>query len=258
MQTIEVAVEYVLVGLLAFAAFVLPFLAAIPFDQANTQSVVGLIGLAYFAGVVFDKIMDVQLSPIEQFLRFCKALELVKEKKALTGDDPFPQDLLEFEIRKSDDGRSAWMDALRSRIRMCRGVSVLGIPAAMGFSVYRLTSSFTALGSSRLAILALLGFMCISTWMLHCFKRLRMPRTSDVGRGDRTKLHRRARLLLLVRLLPLLLIESFSLIAIVLMSARSTESFLVGAGSIFLTSLAFFAWLTISTTYLSFIATRPH
>jgi len=139
MKTAEVAIEHVLTGLLALCAFLLPLLSGLEVSEQLLQSeaLIGVLGLAYLFGVVFDRLADTILSPIEQWLRLRLANRfLEKEKPLVYGDDPFPQDVLEFSLRGEQNGRVDWMDSLRSRIRTSRGLAVLGFPAAMGIAIF--------------------------------------------------------------------------------------------------------------------------
>ena len=137
MKTAEVAIEHVLTGLLALCAFLLPLLSGLQVNEKLIQSeaLIGVLGLAYLFGVVFDRLADTLLSPIEQRLRLRLASESLKRNKAYRGD-PFPQDFLEFSLRGEQNGRVDWMDSLRSRIRTSRGLAVFGFPAAMGIAIF--------------------------------------------------------------------------------------------------------------------------
>jgi hypothetical protein len=137
MKTAEVAIEHVLTGLLALCAFLLPLLSGLKVDEKLLQgeALFGVLGLAYLFGVVFDRLADTILSPIEEWLRLRLACEFRGKKKSGDEHDPFPQDRLEYCLR-GEDGRIEWMDSLRSRIRTSRGLAVLGLPAAMGIAIY--------------------------------------------------------------------------------------------------------------------------
>jgi hypothetical protein len=138
MKTAEVAIEHVLTGVLALCAFLLPLLSGLSINERMLKSeiLVGVVGMAYLFGVVFDKLADTILSPIEQWLRLGLANEFLKKKGPLYDGDPFPQDVLEYSLRGDKNGRVDWMDSLRSRIRTSRGLAVLGLPAAMGIAIY--------------------------------------------------------------------------------------------------------------------------
>jgi hypothetical protein len=142
MKTAEVAIEHVLTGLLALCAFLLPLLSGLQVNEKLLQSeaLIGVLGLAYLFGVVFDRLADTILSPIEQRIRLRLANEALKRseagKEAGNPGDPFPQDILEFSLRAEQNGRVDWMDSLRSRIRTSRGLAVFGLPAAMGLAIF--------------------------------------------------------------------------------------------------------------------------
>ena len=67
MKTAEVAIKHVLAGLLSFCAFMWPLLSGFNVDQKLLQSgaMLGVPGMAYMPGIVFDKLADTVLSPIE-------------------------------------------------------------------------------------------------------------------------------------------------------------------------------------------------
>jgi hypothetical protein len=138
MKTAEVAVEHVLTGVLALCAFMLPFFSGPEFDGRllDSQTSVAVLGLAYLVGIVFDRLTDTMLSPLEQSLRLKLAAEFIEKKLGRYDGDPFPQDKLEYELRKKNDGRTDWMDSLRSRVRTARGLTIMGLPAAMGIAIY--------------------------------------------------------------------------------------------------------------------------
>jgi len=142
MKTAEVAIEHVLTGLLALCAFGLPFARWYGLDGkslgSGNERLIGILGLAYLFGVVFDKIADILLHPFEQRLRLRLAGKL-RDRKPGPGKDAFPQDALEFSLREQGGGRLEWMDSLRSRIRTLRGLAVLGLPAALGIALYQTT-----------------------------------------------------------------------------------------------------------------------
>jgi hypothetical protein len=161
MNTAEVAIEHVLTGLLGLCAFLLPLLSGLSVDEKllQTETLIGVLGLAYLFGVVFDRLADTILSPIEQHIRLRVAIRSLERdeikrieteqsrgnRKSSSGEvpgtpdahpDPFPQDKLEFSLRGEQSGRVDWMDSLRSRIRTCRGLAVFGLPAAMGIAIF--------------------------------------------------------------------------------------------------------------------------
>ncbi|MEN6426367.1 MAG: hypothetical protein ABFE13_13470 [Phycisphaerales bacterium] len=140
MKTVEVAIEYVLTGLLALCAFGLPFTPWYGLDGktlgARSDTLLGILGLAYLIGVIFDKIADTLLSPFDQWLRLRVACRR-QDKTLCYSEDGFPQDILEFALRDKGGDCLEWMDSLRSRIRTARGLAVLGLPAVLGIAVYR-------------------------------------------------------------------------------------------------------------------------
>ncbi|HQU37125.1 MAG TPA: hypothetical protein PLR65_11125, partial [Anaerolineales bacterium] len=127
-----------LAGILALCAFVLPFWKgqSINPELFQSEALIGFLGLAYLLGVVFDKLADTMLTPAEHFLRIKQGAKFLDDHKTFKGKDPFPQNDLEFSLKKAKDGRLDWMNSLKSRIRTSRELAVLGLPAVMGLTIY--------------------------------------------------------------------------------------------------------------------------
>ena len=142
MKTAEVAIEYILAGLLALCAFALPFAKLLKIDVSlgtdgalDTGAIVGVLGVAYLLGIVFDRAADTLLGPFEVELRIERAAELFGKAKG-SGDDPFPVADLLYKLRKEVNGNFEWLQSLRSRIRTTREFAVLGLPAILGIAVH--------------------------------------------------------------------------------------------------------------------------
>ncbi len=138
MNTAQVSIELILAGILALCAFVLPFWKGqgINPELLQSEALIGFLGLAYLLGVVFDKLADTMLTPAEHFLRIKQGAKFLDDHKTFKGKDPFPQNDLEFSLKKAKDGRLEWMNSLKSRIRTSRELAVLGLPAVMGLTIY--------------------------------------------------------------------------------------------------------------------------
>ncbi|HNQ94946.1 MAG TPA: hypothetical protein PKK96_15060 [Anaerolineales bacterium] len=138
MNTAQVSIELILAGSLALCAFVLPFWKgqSINPELLQSEALIGFLGLAYLLGVVFDKLADTMLTPAEHFLRIKQGAKFLDDHNNFKGKDPFPQNDLEFSLKKAKDGRLEWMNSLKSRIRTSRELAVLGLPAVMGLTIY--------------------------------------------------------------------------------------------------------------------------
>lgn len=133
MSTVQVAIEYILVGLLMIGAYVAPFLRGrINPASFSSEALIGVLGAAYLLGVVFDKLADTMLGSLEHRLRLDRAARSLELREKKPRVDPFPQDRLEDDVRTEEDVRHEWLDALRSRIRICRGLAVFTLPACLG------------------------------------------------------------------------------------------------------------------------------
>jgi hypothetical protein len=94
----------------------------------DISSAAGAIGVAYLLGVIFDRFADTLLERFNRWNRLLFAIELKKENKALSPDDPFPEDRLQIEVIHQGDEAWEWMDYLRARIRLARAMAVF-VPA---------------------------------------------------------------------------------------------------------------------------------
>lgn len=256
MKTVEVAVEYVLVGLLALFAFALPFFpGALDPAWLSSEKIIGILGLAYLFGVVFDKIADTMLAPHEQCLRIAQACKNRKERRDRTGD-PFPQDRLENSVRSAGDGRLEWMDALRGRIRTTRGLAVFGLPAALGIVLYLGKSGQGA--AYRLGMIVPVALLCLCIGSSIIFSIVRTsPKTGDLKKKDKkdivaaSKAHVHWGLSFLV--LMLFIAAMGGMVVVPLWSGRY-ELALVGVAGTVIALLSWWAWHGITRTYMRFLA----
>jgi hypothetical protein len=136
MKTTELFVEQTLTGFLVLTAAAAPFLSwenlqELP-DEArggiDISSAAGAIGVAYLLGVVFDRFADTLLERVNRWNRLLFAIELKEENKALSPEDPFPEDRLQIEVIHEGDEAWEWMDYIRSRIRVARALTAF-VPA---------------------------------------------------------------------------------------------------------------------------------
>jgi hypothetical protein len=136
MKTTELFVEQTLTGFLVLAAGAAPFLSWESLEKLpgearggiDISSAAGAIGVAYLLGVIFDRFADTLLERINRWNRLLFAIELKKENKALSPEDPFPEDRLQIEVIQKGDEAWEWMDYIRSRIRVARAMAAF-VPA---------------------------------------------------------------------------------------------------------------------------------
>jgi len=136
MKTTELWVEQTLTGFLVLSAAAAPFmqwedLQKLPDDAKggiDIGSAASAIGAAYLLGVIFDRFADTLLERFNRWNRLLFAIELKKDNKGLSEDDPFPEDQLQIEVIHQGDEAWEWMDYLRSRIRIARAMAVF-VPA---------------------------------------------------------------------------------------------------------------------------------
>jgi hypothetical protein len=136
MKTTELFVEQTLTGFLVLTAAAAPFipwgaLGELPEDAKggiDISSAAGAIGAAYLLGVIFDRFADTLLERFNRWNRLLFAIELINDNKALSPDDPFPEDRLQIEVIHEGNQAWEWMDYLRSRIRISRAMAAF-VPA---------------------------------------------------------------------------------------------------------------------------------
>ena len=136
MKTTELFVEQTLTGFLVLTAAAAPFLSwetlqDLPEEAKggiDISSAAGAIGAAYLLGVIFDRFADTLLERVNRWNRLLFAIELKEENKALSTDDPFPEDRLQIEVIHQGDEAWEWMDYIRSRIRVARAMTAF-VPA---------------------------------------------------------------------------------------------------------------------------------
>ncbi len=189
MKTTEIFIEQLLIGFVVLGLLVLlacpaaltavPFLSSLPAlqtdcqgagerhpclfetdsvkdDKAPTWLMLGLgsllVGLAYFVGLVYDRIADSLCTDWEGHNRLRVALKNVPANQATlpsTGD-PFPADRIRYHIQKTS-GLVDWADYLRSRMRLTRALATL-VPA-LGVALATVTHTP---GKRLLAVLLLI------------------------------------------------------------------------------------------------------
>jgi hypothetical protein len=136
MKTTELFVEQTLTGFLVLTAAAAPFipwgaLGELPEDAKggiDISSAAGAIGAAYLLGVIFDRFADTLLERFNRWNRLLFAIELIEDNKALSPEDPFPEDRLQIEVIHEGNQAWEWMDYLRSRIRIARAMAAF-VPA---------------------------------------------------------------------------------------------------------------------------------
>lgn len=266
MNTAQISIKLVLAGILALCAFVLPLWSGknLSTDLLQSEALIGILGLAYLVGVIFDKLADTILTPMEDFLRLKQAGKFLDDNTNFKGKDPFPQNDLEYSLKKADDGRLEWMNSLKSRIRTSRELAVLGLPATMGVILYLGTA-----GNWKYIPIALnLLLFIVTAWLesnisdedsrSHGVQKKRL-KTRDVLKDEAA---RKKQLQLAGKhaqqaSIPYYLLMAISTIGIGIAAALdpgNTLSLTIGAGGLIISLLALWACLRITRTYLKFVA----
>lgn len=296
MKTAEVAIEYILTGLLALCAFVLPFWSGplnFQDDWIKSGAIFGLLGLAYPLGIIFDKLADTVLTPIEQYLRLCQASEgfgdAKKKKKVLIIKELGISRLLSILIKqclwkdehKSDgdksglennhkdndlfpqddlelflrgeDGRREWMNSLRSRIRVTRNFAIFGPPSTAGILIY-LISEKSGECYSFLHTIATLLFFIILFCLADTLPVIKTYELSEVECLRKKQLNNKKDKMYLF--IDCYVLVSFLYITIFCFITSSTENehyLFLCIAGILISRIALWAWYNITRTYMKFL-----
>lgn len=259
MKTAEVAIEHILTGMLALCAFALPLLPSVHISQKlDATEAAGVLGMAYLFGVVFDRLADTILGPMEHHLRLSLAHRFLKDNQPRYKGDPFPQNALEFSLRSEQSGRLEWMDSLRSRIRTSRGLSVLGVPAAMGIAIflrYRNASAIVWNSWPYLAVAINVLLMFLSVMISTYFKPIRTFELSPYSVTRESQMaSARWRMRICSLFYFLILLNSAATILLIRPLAASglVRVLIVICGGIAIL-FPWWAWRHITETHMSFI-----
>ena len=266
MNTAQVSIELVLAGILALCAFVLPFFrgADLNADLLQSEALIGILGLAYLLGVIFDKLADTILHPMEHILRLRQADEYLDDHSDFEGKDAYPQNKLEFNLRKSKDGRLDWMNSLKSRIRTSRELAVLGPPAVMGIVLHQSTAPawiHIPVALNLLSFILAVFLESITSDEDEKTQRWRIKRkkTHNLSRDE---LKRKEELKDAVGQarkvsIPYYLLVAVSAYTIWVTAVRNPENTqipIIGVGGMILSMFALWTCLTITRTYIRFVA----
>ena len=264
MKTTELFVEQTLTGLLVLAAGAAPFLSWEKLEKLpgeakggiDISSAAGAIGVAYLLGVIFDRFADTLLERINRWNRLLFAIDLKDEDKALSPDDPFPEDRLQIEVIHEGDEAWEWMDYLRSRIRIARAMTAfvpavtLSIQLAIGFRAHP--------GMIR-AVLAIVVAAYVAAFLMSQIlerSSRRMPKTYDL-RTDEDCQAARAKMRITTEpafwLGVFLLALGLVLIAVGTGPGRAGMAAVLGTGAV-LTAISVWTWWRTTETFMQFLA----
>jgi hypothetical protein len=247
-------------------AFVLPFFpgADLNSDLLQNEALIGVLGLAYLLGVIFDKLADTILHPMEHILRLRQADEYLNDHPKFEGNDPYPQNKLEFNLRKSKDGRLDWMNSLKSRIRTSRELAVLGLPAAMGIVIHQSAASrwiYVPVALNLLSFILAVFLESItsdedekkSRWRIKHKKTHNLSRNKAERKDELKSALGQARKVSIPYYL-LVVVSVCTIGVTALRNPENTQIPILGAGGLILSLLALWTCLTITVTYIRFVA----
>ena len=259
MKSTELFVEQTLTGFLVLTAAVAPF---IPMEMVITggeaesgidvSSAAGAIGAAYLLGVVFDRFADTLLERLNRWNRLLFAIELITDKKAISPEDPFPEDRLQIEVIRQGAQAWEWMDYLRSRIRIARAMTAF-VPA--------LTLSLTlGLGfrDDRTTIDVVLAIVVVAYLTAFLASRIlekssqRMPKTYHLRSSAEIE-HAQAMMRTAKEPLFWLALVLASLgIGLITLNPRGALAALIATGAV-LTGISGWTWWRTTITFMQFL-----
>ena len=258
MKTTELFVEQTLTGFIVLTAATVPFLAWETLEElpeVDLSQAAGAIGVAYLLGVIFDRFADTLLERFNRWKRVLFAIELKEENKALSPDDPFPEDQLEIEVIYQGDEAWEWMDYIRSRIRISRAMAAFVplLTVSMELTV-GLRDRPDMIG----AVLAIVGVAYLAAFLVGLIlerSSWRLPKTYDLhtaedcrGARDKMRVAREPAFWLAVFLFAL----GLGLIPLGSGPARPAMAAVFGTGAV-LTAISAWAWSRTTETFLEFL-----
>jgi hypothetical protein len=259
LKTTELFVEQVLIGFLVLLIAALPFVGAIPPEMPGILkiigSAIGAVGVAYLLGIPFDRFADSVFSSLEKRIR----LKLSIKHPVPGSEDPFPEDLLKIAVLQASTGTVAWMEYLRSRMRLTRAVAVF----APGLTLSTILATWPGseqglhlLSAPRWAVVATLGSSCIIYAMaLSCALRAEkaLPRTNELW--DRSAEQRTSASFSWKNdPVPRMLLAFIAIGVFLAMISQSWLCALVGVVGLLITLLTGWSWRRITKTYMRFLA----
>lgn len=187
MQTTEIFVEQLIIGLMALIAILL--LAAPEAASLITKPDIGtgvlFLSGAYVAGILFDRYADSVLGDLEQHQRLLRALDELKELnggKELPAKAPaydlFPEGHLRIDLLR-DEHVAPYGNYLRSRIRLMRALATLLPALAIGVALWNVdVDRHGAFGVLPWLVLVVYGGLFLAS-----IPREKLPRTDKLHEG---------------------------------------------------------------------------
>jgi hypothetical protein len=263
MKTTELFVEQTLTGFLVLAAGAAPFLSWEKLEKLpgeakggiDISSAAGAIGIAYLLGVIFDRFADTLLERFNRWNRLLFAIELKEESKALSPDDPFPEDQLQIEVIQKGDEAWEWMDYIRSRIRVARAMTAF-VPAltlSMQLAIGLRGHSATVRAVLAIVVAAYVAAFLASQMLERSSRRL--PKTYDLRTEEdcqRARAQMRAAMEPAFWLVVFLLALGLGLIAVGSGPGRAAMASVLATGAV-LTAISAWAWWRTTETFMQFL-----
>jgi hypothetical protein len=258
-NTTEIFVEQVLIGVLVLLIAALPFVSAIPPDLPDAFKIIGtaigVVGVAYLLGIPFDRFADSLTSSLEKRIR----LKLCLKRPLPGSEDPFPEDLLKIAVLQAESGTVAWAEYLRSRMRLTRAVAVF----APGLTLSAMLATWPApvhgwqvSSAQGWAVIGTLGMMSV-IYAIAFLSALRaekdLPRTSSLW--DRDPEQRTSTSFAWKSdPVPWMLLPFIAIGVVLAMNTRSELCTLIGVVGLLTTLLTGWSWARITKTYMTFLA----
>jgi hypothetical protein len=257
-KTTELFVEQTLTGFMILTAAAVPFLdweTLEELPEVDLSSAAGAIGIAYLLGVIFDRFADTLLERFNRWKRILFAIELKEENKALSPEDPFPEDQLEIEVIYQGDEAWEWMDYIRSRIRVARAMAAFVPILTVSMELTVGLRDRPDMIGAVLAIVVVAYLAAFLAGLILERSSWRLPKTYDLhtaedcrGARDRMRVAREPAFWLAVFLFAL----GLGLIPLGNGPARFAMAAVFAAGAV-LTAISAWAWGRTTETFLEFL-----
>ena len=263
MKSTELFVEQTLTGFLVLSAAAAPFVSLEDLQKVSDEakggidigSAAGAIGAAYLLGVIFDRFADTLLERFNRWNRLLFAIELKKDNKALSPDDPFPEDQLQIEVIHQGGEAWEWMDYLRSRIRIARAMTAF-VPA-LTLSLMLATGFRGSRGTIHVVLASIAAAYLLSFLVSRILERSsqRMPKTYHLRTAadcEHARIQMKAMAEPVFWLGVVLIALGLGLIPFAAADDRSTMGAIFATG-IALASICAWSWWRMTGTFMQFL-----
>lgn len=202
------------------------------------MSIAVWVGIAYLAGLIYDRIGDTLLERIEKRQRLELAIDEWEKKPA--SRDPYPEDAYRAAVLARGEDIARQYNYFRTRVRLTRALASLLPAATVAMLVHRNALSGWLVTFDVIAAYGLVA--TINTVMP------RLPRTNEAGFATYIEQTKRWRTAYASSIAGLL-----ALVALMCVAARDARDFAIIGAGVAATVLAAWVWIRITGTFMAFL-----